>query len=144
MSLAIHLALAACRRERSGTAYQFNELLRVLYMTLFLQENGFGALPLELYARAEKNLNGCLSREKQDDPWFIDAETASVLEQVLRLHDEQLRGITYRDLTAATERLEAFIRSARISPLPDDVRLAVLEAQANSNDQANGTTSATR
>ncbi|WP_159462841.1 hypothetical protein [Caballeronia catudaia] len=30
-----------------------NELLRVL-MTLFLQERGFGKLPLELYARAEE------------------------------------------------------------------------------------------
>ncbi|WP_159839494.1 hypothetical protein [Burkholderia sp. 8Y] len=132
MSLAIHIALAACRREGSGTAYQFNELLRVLYMTLFLQENGFGALPLELYARAEKNLNGCLSRGKQGDHWFIDAETAAVLEQVLRLHDEQLRRITNRDLTAARERLEGFIKSARVSPLPDEVRLAVLEVQANS------------
>lgn len=59
MSLVIHLALAGCRREGSGTAYQFNELLRVLYMTLFLLENGFGKLPLELYAGAEKNLRQC-------------------------------------------------------------------------------------
>ncbi|WP_159833883.1 hypothetical protein [Burkholderia sp. 8Y] len=134
MSLAIHLALAACRREGSGTAYQFNELLRVLYMTLFLQEKGFGALPLALYARAEKNLNACLSRGKPGDHWFVDAETATVLEQVLRLHDEQLRGITYRDLAAAQERLEGFIRSARVSPLPDDARLAVQKLPANSSD----------
>ena len=127
-SLAIHLALAACRREGSGTGYQFNELLRVLYITLFLQERGFGELPVELYARAEINLNACVSRGKRDSAWLIDAETAGILEQVLRLHDEQLRVITYRDLSAATERLECFIRSARVSPLAEDIRSAARAA----------------
>ncbi|VXB59313.1 Fis family transcriptional regulator (fragment) [Burkholderia sp. 8Y] len=134
MCLAIHLALAACRREGSGAAYQFNELLRVFYMTLFLQENGFGALPLKLYARAEKNLNARLSRGKHGDHWFIDAETPTVFEKVLQLHDEQLRRITYRDLAFARERIEGFIRSARVSPLGDDVRLAIRESQANSSE----------
>ncbi|WP_143749476.1 hypothetical protein [Caballeronia arvi] len=55
-------------------------------------------------------------------PGSIDAPTASLLEQILALHDEQLRSIALKDLTAATERLERFIGSQRASPLPDAIR----------------------
>lgn len=67
MSLQIHLALAACRKDGCGNSYQFNELLRILYITHLLQEMGFGKLPLEDYARAELGLSAALSHQKPSD-----------------------------------------------------------------------------
>ena len=122
MSLQIHLALAACRRTKQGNSYQFNELLRALYVTYHLQEMGFGALPMQVYGSAELGMHAALTNAKREDVWFIDAPTASLLEQILALHDQQLRSIAVKDLTAATERLERFIGSQRASPLPDAIR----------------------
>jgi hypothetical protein len=122
MSLQIHLALAACRRPKRGNSYQFNELLRALYITYHLQEMGFGSLPVLVYASAEFGLNIALTNAEREEAWFIDAPTASLLEQILVLHDQQLRSIALKDLTAATERLERFIASQRASPLPDAMR----------------------
>ena len=122
MSLQIHLALAACRRPKRGNSHQFNELLRALYVTYHLQEMGFGALPMHVFANAELRMNAALSNAKREQAWFIDAQTASLLEQILALHDQQLRSIALKDLTAAIERLERFIGSQRASPLPDAIR----------------------
>jgi hypothetical protein len=130
MSLHLHVALAACRREGCGNSHPFNELLRALYVTHHLQEMGFGSLPMEIYARAELGLNKSLSKGKPEQLWFVDAATAALLEQILGLHDQQLRVITLKDLTAATERLERFIRSQKESPLPAELRAAVRQAAA--------------
>lgn len=130
MSLQIHLALAACRKDGCGNSHQFNELLRILYVTHQLQEMGFGQLPLDVYARAEHGLNAALLRVKAEKRWLIDVETASLLERVLQLHDQQLASIRLHDLTAATERLERFIRSERESPLPERVRAAIRDQMA--------------
>ena len=130
MSLQFHLALAACRRPKQGNSYQFNELLRALYITYYLQEMGFGVLAMQVYGNAEFGLNAALTNTKQEQTWFIDAPTASLLEQILALHDQQLRSIALKDLTAATERLERFICSQRASPLPDAIRAEVRQLAA--------------
>jgi hypothetical protein len=125
MSLQIHLALAACRKVGCGNSHQFNELLRILYITHQLQEMGFGQLPLEDYARAERGLSAALSCVEAERRWLIDAPTAALLERILQLHDHQLATIRWGDLTAATERLQRFMQSDRPSPLPEHVRATV-------------------
>lgn len=65
MSLQFHLALAACRKEGNGNSYQFNELLRALYITHHLQEMGFGSLPMQVYACAEFGMNTALSKQNR-------------------------------------------------------------------------------
>jgi len=125
ISLQIHLALAACRKDGCGNSYQFNELLRILYITHQLQEVGFGQLPLEDYARAELGLSAALSRVEAERRWLIDVQTAALLERVLQLHDHQLATIRLRDLTDATERLQRFMQSDRPSPLPEQLRATV-------------------
>ncbi|CAL8481188.1 Fis family transcriptional regulator (plasmid) [Caballeronia sp. S22] len=122
MSLQFHLALAACRKAGNGNSYQFNDLLRALYITHHLQEMGFGSLPMQVFACAEFGMNAALSKRKQNQAWFVDARTASLLEQILALHDCQLGAIRMKDLTAAIEQLERFIRSQRASPLSDELR----------------------
>ena len=47
LSLAHHLALAACRGDRANR-HQINELVRSVYMAYYLQRMGFGEVPLEL------------------------------------------------------------------------------------------------
>ncbi|WP_157694765.1 hypothetical protein [Caballeronia fortuita] len=122
MLLQIHVALAACRRPKRGTSYQFNELLPALDITYHLQERGFAGLPMQVYASAELGMNTAITNAEQQRAWFIDAPTASLLGKILSLHDQQLRSIARshsRILTAATERLKRFVASQRASPLPD-------------------------
>lgn len=139
MSLQFHLALAACRKEGNGNSYQFNELLRALYITYHLQEMGFGSLPLQVFACAELGMNAALSKRKEDQAWFVDARTASLLEQILALHDYQLGAIRLKDLSAATERLERFIRSQRASPLPNELRVEARKLAAEWPSEAEPT-----
>ncbi len=122
MSLRFHLALAACREQGNGNSYQFNELLRALYIAYYLQGMAFGFLPPNVFACAEFGMNQALAKGKSEQAWQVDSRTASLLEQILALHDVQLNSIRYKDLTAATEQLERFIVSQRASPLPDECR----------------------
>jgi hypothetical protein len=138
MSLTHHMALAVCRDEGGGNSHQFNELLRVIYVTHHLQEAGFGTIPEELYGIAEAGMNAALARVKPEKVWRVDEKTALILEQIVGLHDEQLRSVTLRDLTAATERLERFIHSDRLSPLPESVRRAAQESQSSESTDEPG------
>jgi len=118
LSLPLHLALATCRGKSGGNAHLFNELLRVLYITFYLQEKGFGESAPDVYARAEAGINATLAAVKRTKNWQIDEETARLFEELLRTHDAQLAQVSLRDLTAATQRLMHFIRGKTVSPLP--------------------------
>ena len=93
---------------------------------------GFGSLPLQVYACVEFGMNAALSSGKQRQAWYVDARAAaSLLERILALRDYQLSSIKRKDLMAATERLERFVRSERASPLPEELRAEARELAAN-------------
>jgi hypothetical protein len=60
MSLAHHLALAACRGDNANR-HQINELVRSVYMAYFLQHMGYGDLPFACYERAEAAFENTLA-----------------------------------------------------------------------------------
>src|SRR5476649_77197 len=86
MSLAHHLALAACRGD-SGNRYQINELVRSGYMAYFLQRMGFGDLPFECYEHAEAAFENALAVATRSAKWMISEQETPVIERLLAPHD---------------------------------------------------------
>ncbi|WP_240975277.1 hypothetical protein [Paraburkholderia aromaticivorans] len=116
-SLANHLALVACRGE-FGTLHLLNELIRVVYLTYYVQQDGFGDAPLELYQRVEAALGRSIAHGERTGKWRLDPADIPYFENILRLRDQQLSSATLRFIVGAEERLCSFLRSRRVSPLP--------------------------
>lgn len=86
VALANHLSFAACR-DGAGTAYLFNELIRLVYVTFYVQDAGFGDTDLIVYARAEAALERSLQRAERERIWTLDPGDLPLLEAVLRESD---------------------------------------------------------
>ncbi|WP_256701337.1 hypothetical protein [Caballeronia sordidicola] len=116
MSLAHHLALAACRDE-NGNRYLINELTRSVYMSYFLQRLGFGNLPLECFDHAEAVIENALAVAEKTSKWTISEHDAPAIERVLTLHDQQLNEAPMHRVVEAEKQLRQFIASTAASPL---------------------------
>ena len=116
MSLAHHLALAACRGD-SGNRHQINELVRSVYMAYFLQRMGFGEVPFECYEHAEAAFENALAVATKSAQWIISEQDAPVIERLLALHDQQLSEAPMHRVVEAERRLRQFLAGAGASPL---------------------------
>ncbi|MGA7816055.1 hypothetical protein [Caballeronia sp.] len=114
------MALSACLTG-TDNADLINELARALYLTFYLQESGYGDVPLNLYKKGEVLLEAALSRAEAEGVWEIAPEAAQILGEILHLHDAQLRSAPTRILVDAGARLARFTQSDARSPLPDQV-----------------------
>ncbi|WP_172172388.1 hypothetical protein [Paraburkholderia elongata] len=121
ISLANHLALAVCRKGQ-GNAHLINELNRVVYLTYYLQEAGFGSAPVDLYRRAEAALDQAGGRAQCDGVWQVSAEVASMLEEILAIHDQQLTAAATRHVIEAKARFSRFIKGDLRSPVSKDAQ----------------------
>jgi hypothetical protein len=106
----------ACRGG-AGNSHLLNELARVVYLTYFLQQAGFGEASLDLYTSAEAALERSMAVAERERVWRIDPEDAPLLEEMLLLHDEQVSIAAARFIVEAERRLTQFIRSDSSSPL---------------------------
>ncbi|WMY10951.1 hypothetical protein [Paraburkholderia phenoliruptrix] len=111
----------ACRAG-AGTAYLFNELIRLVYLTFYVQDAGFGDTDLIVYARAEAALERSLQRAEDERVWTLETDDLPLFEAVLRESDRQLASAPRHVHLGARERLERFAVSGRPSPLPAAVR----------------------
>lgn len=116
LSLAHHLALAACRGER-GNRHQINELVRAVYMAYYLQRMGFGDVPFECYKHAEAAFENALAIAERSGKWTIQDPDAPVIERVLALHDQQLSEAPMYRVVEAEKQLRQFLASTSASPL---------------------------
>jgi hypothetical protein len=116
ISLKNHLALAVCRRG-NGNSHLMNELVKAVYTAFYLQRSGLGDAPVDLFRRAEVGLESALAEASLTQVWTLDEDTASSLEEVLALHDQQLASAAAWMLVEAHERLNAFVAGDRRSPL---------------------------
>jgi hypothetical protein len=116
MSLAHHLALAACRGERASR-HQINELVRSVYMAYFLQRMGFGEVPFECYEHAEAALENAFAVAAKCAKWKISEQDAPVIERLLALHDQQLGEAPMHRVVEAEEQLRQFVAGTDVSPL---------------------------
>ena len=116
ISLVNHLTFAACRRG-AGSAYLFNELIRVIYLAYYVQDAGFGDTDLIIYACAEAALERVLQRAEHSRVWTLDANDIPIFEAVLRQSDRQLANAPRHVHLGARYRLDCFVTSERASPL---------------------------
>jgi hypothetical protein len=116
MSLAHHLALAACRCD-SGNRHQINELVRSVYMAYFLQRMGFGEAPFECYEHAEAAFENALAVVAKCARWIISEQDAPGIERVLALHDHQLSEAPMHRVVEAEKQLRQFLAGTDASPL---------------------------
>ena len=108
MSLAHHLALAACRGD-SANRHQINELVRSVYMAYFLQRMGYGDLPVECYELAEAAFENALAVAAKCGRWIISEQDAPVIERLLALHDQQLSEAPMHRVAEAGKQLRQFL-----------------------------------
>ena len=108
LSLAHHLALAACRGAHANR-HQINELVRSVYMAYYLQRMGFGEVPFECYEHAEAAFENALAIAEKSAKWTISEQDAPVIERVLALHDQQLSEAPMHRVVAAEKRLRQFL-----------------------------------
>ena len=116
LSLAHHLALAACRSD-SGNRHQINELVRSVYMAYFLQRMGFGDMPFECYEHAEAAFENALAVAARSARWMISEPEAPVIERLLALHDQQLSAAPMHRVVEAEKQLRQFLAGTSVSPL---------------------------
>jgi hypothetical protein len=116
MSLAHHLALAACRGD-SANRHQINELVRSVYMAYFLQRMGFGDIPFECYEHAEAVFESALAVAAKCRKWIINEQDAPVIERLLALHDQQLSEAPMHRVVEAEQQLRQFLAGTDASPL---------------------------
>jgi hypothetical protein len=116
MSLAHHLALAACRGT-SANRHQINELVRSVYMAYFLQRMGFGDMPFECYEHAEAAFENALGIAAKSARWMIIEQDAPVIERLLALHDRQLSEAPMHRVAEAEKQLRQFLAGTSVSPL---------------------------
>src|SRR5476649_1169675 len=116
MSLAHHLALAACRGD-AANRHQINELVRSVYMAYYLQRMGFGEVPFECYEHAEAAFENALAVAAKCARWKISEQDARVIERLLALHDQQLSEAPMHRVVEAERRLRQFLAGADASPL---------------------------
>jgi hypothetical protein len=116
MSLAHHLALAACRGD-AANRHQINELVRSVYMAYYLQRMGFGEVPFECYERAEAAFESALAVAAKCGKWTISEQDAPVIERLLALHDQQLSEVPMHRVVEAEKQLRQFLAGTVASPL---------------------------
>jgi len=116
MSLANHLALAACRRGQ-GNAHLMNELVRATYVSYFLAKAGGGGLTTELYLRAEAALEQALHRADSNDVWSLNADASDSVSQIIAAYYQQLSSSPTWKVIEAFDVFERFTASNRQSPI---------------------------
>ena len=119
VALSNHLTFAACRAG-AGSAFLFNELIYLLYVTFFVQDAGYGDTDVIVYGRAEAALERGLQRAETERIWALETTDWPLFEEVLQEADRQLAGAPRYAHIAARERLKRFVASGRASPLPSD------------------------
>ncbi|MFL9869516.1 hypothetical protein PQR67_35550 [Paraburkholderia fungorum] len=114
-SLRHHLALEALKAG-SGNGQLLTDLIRVVYVTWYLQLAGFHATDLEIYREAERVLARCGARGMEENIWKIDQSDAVAIEHVLALHDWQLEHVPVGAMLKVQRRLARFAQSDKMSP----------------------------
>lgn len=116
-SLANHLTLVACRSGH-GSGHLINELMRVVYVSWFLQRAGYGSCPVEQFKIAECAVEATLMHAHESGQWTLPADMVADFEALLALYDLQLANAPLHAVLDAQQRLAAFLKGTSSSPIP--------------------------
>ncbi|GAB6852432.1 hypothetical protein [Paraburkholderia kururiensis] len=73
---------------------------------------------IELLLTVETIFNNCILRAARGDGWQLPADQLPAIEQVVLLHERVLAVVPQYRYRLACQRLEWFVHSRRVSPLP--------------------------
>jgi hypothetical protein len=116
MALAHHLTFAACKGW-AGTTRLVSELVRMVYLTFYVQCAGYGDTDIARFADAEAALEKCILRAGEDEVCRIAPGECELVEPILLQADTQLFLAPRLALIEAYKRLDRFLRSSNESPL---------------------------
>ncbi|WP_244137122.1 hypothetical protein [Burkholderia pyrrocinia] len=117
ISLENHLALVTMRTGH-GTADTMIALLRILYMTFYVLGKDRTDADLALFLEVEAALDESIQVAGAGRDWRLPAERLPAIGLVLLRCDETVANVPKYRYVEAWEKLNAFVRSARKSPLP--------------------------
>lgn len=118
-SLALHLALVACRAGH-GSSHLFNELMETVYVAWFLQQEGYGDEPADLFKLAEDAVEAALQLGQATGEYLLADDAVPAFEKLLALHDAQMNVAPLHKVAAADGRLRRFLLGTARSPIPGD------------------------
>lgn len=118
-SLALHLALVACRTGH-GNSHLFNELMETVYVAWFLQQDGYGDEPPGLFKLAEDAVGAALQLGQATGEYLLAEDAVPAFEKLLALHDAQMNVAPLHKVADADGRLRRLLLGTASSPIPDD------------------------
>ncbi|RXV70023.1 hypothetical protein D1006_30385 [Burkholderia stabilis] len=105
-------------RSGNGTHDTMVALMRALYMTYFMLEAPVQADDLAFLLDIEAILQKSIEAAAQGQGWFVSDEYLTFIERLLLRLDTLVGGVpTYR-YREAWARLDCFVKSSEVSPLP--------------------------
>ena len=115
-SLRNHLALVAMRSGR-GNMDLASELIKTLYLTYFICEEGQLDPSIATYLKAEMVLKACIHQSVADDAWRIANDQCEAIEAVLCTHDTQLASTPLHRVELARGRLDKILKAGHFPDL---------------------------
>ncbi|SKD04639.1 hypothetical protein SAMN05445504_9272 [Burkholderia sp. CF099] len=109
LSLAGHLTLSACQ-SGNGNRYLLAELARLTYLCYLLWEAGYGDADHGFFRAAEAILNGFALDTEEGRSWTPDANSAQLLERVIRVYDAQIEVVSLKVFAECRSKLDHIIR----------------------------------
>ena len=132
ISLENHLALVAMRGGH-GNADLMICLLKAVYLSYFLHEAAYGRTGLDPFREAEAVLQHSVTRAERNEGWWIPQADSAILEAILTLYDGQLASMPAHVLAAARARLQRYLASDLISPIPPRQKQKAVSQPAGEN-----------
>jgi hypothetical protein len=93
--------------------------MRTVYLAWFLQQEGYGQEPVNLFKTAEYAVEAALELAHMSDEWVLAEDTVPVFERLLALHDSQLATAPLHKVIHAEQRLRQFLAGTASSPIPE-------------------------
>ncbi|WMY09573.1 hypothetical protein [Paraburkholderia phenoliruptrix] len=112
MSLVAHLAFSAFR-SGDGSQHLLYRLVRTTYLSYLLWDKGIGDATYELYCDAERELEDTACAADQTARWALSEHGTAVIEQILRVFDIQLAGVSRKTFADCHGKLE-YLLNVRI------------------------------
>lgn len=108
-SLTAHLAFAVCRAGQ-GNRHQLYQLIRIIYLSYLLWQDGYGDADYELYCDAEMALEAAAEHAYATDDWSLGDDATRLTQDIVRIYDEQMSSVCRRHYLQCSARLDRLLR----------------------------------
>lgn len=104
LSLNAHLALEACLIA-SGNQHMLNELIRLMYLSFFMWENGVGNSNIVQYEEAEAAMDRAVNNAEITGRWTLPVSDSHIMARILAVYDEQISTVSTKVYLETVHRL---------------------------------------